>query len=188
MIAHGRGYLFGEKAIAPPKALNRADWGWFTLGDYFDVVIGKSLDANKMEYTGSRPYITRKTTNNGLEGFIDAEEELLNVSYPVITIGNETCTPFVQTFPFFTGTKVNIMIPKFAMSRYVLQFISMCIAQLRDRFSYSFTINSTRLKELKVQLPKSESGIPDWAYMEEYMQGEEQAIRKVTTPYYAEKK
>ena len=188
MIAHGRGYLFGEKAIDPPQALNRADWGWFTLGDYFDVVIGKSLDANKMEYTGSRPYITRKTTNNGLEGFIDAEEELLNIAYPVITIGNETCTPFVQTFPFFTGTKVNIMIPKFAMSRYVLQFVSMCIAQLRDRFSYSFTINSTRLKELRVQLPKSASGTPDWEYMEEYMQGEEQAIRKVTTPYYTEKK
>ena len=36
---------------------------------------------------------------------------MLTDEYPVITIGNETAQAFVQVYPFFTGTKVNILAP-----------------------------------------------------------------------------
>lgn len=96
----------------------------FMIQDLFDVKIGKCIDGNKIDkQNGKNAYITRKENNNGLDGFIDFDENYLNKEFPVITIGNETAQPYVQVYPFFTGTKVNILKPKFNMNKYVLFFI-----------------------------------------------------------------
>lgn len=91
------------------------------------------------------------------------------MSYPVITIGNETAYPFVQSFSFFTGTKVNIMKPKIDCSNRILFFISESIKQQRKKYSYSYTINSTRLKRQMIKLPITLKGLPDYQFMEQYM-------------------
>lgn len=119
--------------------------------------------------SGKYAYITRKESNNGLDGFINNEEPFLNNDFPVITIGNETAEPFVQTFPFFTGTKVNILNPKNKISGYSLSFISICLKKHKIKYSYSFTINSTRLKRQKILLPVDNNGEPDYDYMENYI-------------------
>ena len=118
---------------------------------------------------GKTPYITRKESNNGLDGFIDYDERYINVRYPVVTIGNETAEPFVQTFPFYTGTKVNILMPKLPQSWQTLLFIAQSLKMHKGKYSYAFTINSTRLKKQVIQLPVEESGRPDYAFMERYM-------------------
>ncbi len=91
------------------------------IEDLFEVKIGKCIDGNKVDKSkGNYAYITRKKIDNGLDGFIDYDDEFLNKQYPVITIGNETAKPYVQVFPFYTGTKVNILKPKQCMNKYVL--------------------------------------------------------------------
>ncbi len=44
-------------------------------------------------------------------------------NYPVITIGNETAQPYVQQYPFYTGTKVNVLTPIKDLSEYILFFL-----------------------------------------------------------------
>jgi len=39
----------------------------------------------------------------------------------------------------------------------------------KSKYSYSFTINSTRLKRQKILLPTNEKGEPDYEYMENYI-------------------
>lgn len=129
------------KEIEP---LENKEWKEFFIEDLFDITIGKNIDGNKINKTsGYNPYITRKETNNGLDGFINYDNFYKNMYYPVITIGNETAYPFVQSFSFFTGTKVNIMKPKIDCSNRILFFISESIKQQRKKYSYSYTINST---------------------------------------------
>ena len=136
----------------------------------FDIEIGKSIDGNKVDKeNGHYAYITRKESNNGLDGFIDFDTKYFNKIYPVITIGNETCKPFVQTAPFFTGTKVNIMKPKFNANKYILLFISQSLEMHKVKYSYSYTINSTRLKEQIILLPTKEDGTIYFEYMENYI-------------------
>lgn len=148
---------------------NQKKWGEFFIEDLFFVKIGKSIDGNKInKKSGKIAYITRKENNNGLDGFINNEKSFLNNDFPVITIGNETAEPFVQTYPFFTGTKVNILNPKNKISRYSLFFISSCLKKHKTKYSYSFTINSTRLKRQKILLPVDIKGQPDYEYMENY--------------------
>ncbi len=142
----------------------------FLVSDLFKVMIGKTIDGNKAQRNENGiPYITRKVTRNGFEYMIDGEEEkLYSGKLPVITIGNETSKPFVQEFNFFTGTKVNICIPKLDLNRNHLLYVATMIENATKMFSYSYTINSTRLKNLKILLPIKEEA-PDWDYMNTYI-------------------
>ena len=168
--------------------LTDRNWGRFTIGDLFHIKIGKSIDANKVNRkSGKIAYITRKELNNGLDGFIDYESDFLNNDYPVLTIGNETAEPFVQCYPFFTGTKVNILKPKQELSASVLSFVAVNLKQHKSKYSYSFTINSTRLKKQVILLPVNSDGLPDWQFMEDFIKQKEQKQIADLKDYYADK-
>ena len=159
----------------PP--LNTKRWEKFLIGDLFDIEIGKAVDGNKVDkISGHYAYITRKENTNGLDGFIDYDEKFLNAKFPVITVGNETAQPYVQTFPFFTGTKVNILSPKISLSRFALMFIAQSLRVHKEKYSYSFTINSTRLRKQPILLPVTDDGKPDFDYMETYIAAHEEKI------------
>lgn len=155
--------------------LKNIQWGEFLIQDLFYSKIGRNVDGNKVNKNdGSIAYITRKETDNGLDGFINYEKDYLNNDRPVITIGNETAEPFVQNYPFFTGTKVNILISKQNISKNALLFISRCLKLHKNKYSYSYTINSTRLKKQVILLPINSAGEPDYAFMEQFMCQKEQ--------------
>lgn len=151
------------------KKLCDCKWKAFVVGGLFNIKIGKNLDKIHADMSGDKPYVTRTVSNNGVEGFVSAPDDMMTQEGPVITIGNETAQPFVQVFSFCTGTKVNILKSKVKISRYALLFVSRCLEQHKTRFSYSFTANSTRLKELSIMLPVNSKGDPDYTFMEEYM-------------------
>lgn len=177
-------YLDWGKMMSELKLTDR-EWGKFAIGDLFHIKIGKSIDGNKVDReNGQFAYITRKEQNNGLDGFIDYAQEFLNTDYPVITIGNETAEPFVQCYPFFTGTKVNILKPKKTVSAYVLLFVATSLKQHKSKYSYSFTINSTRLKKQVIMLPENADGEPDWQFMENFMRQIEQNKIQTLLKYY----
>ena len=146
-------------------------WEEFEINKLFNTRIGKSIDGNKIDkMLGDIPYITRKEKDNGLDGFINYDTAFLSDEAPVITIGNETAAPFVQKTKFYTGTKVNILKPKKDLNEYVLFFIATSIRQQKVKYNYSYTINSTRLKQQKILLPiNEETGNPDFDYMEQYI-------------------
>lgn len=162
--------------------LTDREWKEFKIKDLFSIRIGDSLDGNKVDRTGLVAYVTRKESNNGVDGFISNDIERMWSDVPAITIGNETAKPFVQRYPFFTGTKVNILSPKIKCSYYALMFISVSLEQHKSKYSYSYTINSTRLKEQVVLLPVQADGTPDWEFMEAYMKQVEDELLSEVLP------
>lgn len=158
--------------------LTDREWRGFKIGSLFNVRIGRSLDGNKVSRDGQVAYITRRESNNGLDGFIEEDASMLTDEYPVITIGNETAQAFVQVYPFFTGTKVNILAPIDDAARdvYVLQFVSVSLSKHKSKYSYSYTINSTRLREQIILLPIQADSTPDWVFMSTYMKQEEERL------------
>ncbi|MFV0417399.1 MAG: restriction endonuclease subunit S [Dysgonomonas sp.] len=150
--------------------LRNKKWKEFLIEDLFIVSIGKNVDGNKIDKLGGNiAYVTRKENNNGLDGFIDFNENFINSFYPVITIGNETAEPFVQNYLFYTGTKVNILTPKIILSREVLNFICVSLRCHKSKYSYSYTINSARLRRQKILLPVTIKNEPDYDFMEQYI-------------------
>jgi len=180
MIMQGRRYLFeGDYAKGvlgeigckheEPAPLKTKEWHEFLIDALFEIQIGKNIDGNKIDKdSGSAPYVTRKEVSNGVDGFIDEDASLLYSDVPVITIGNETAMPFVQTSPFYTGTKINIMKPRADLPQFALQFIATSLQKHKSKYSFSYSINSTRLKKQRILLPVTPSGEPDYDYMEQY--------------------
>ena len=143
----------------------------------FNIKIGKPVIGNTVDkISGHYAYVTRKESNNGVDGFIDYDENFLNVDFPVITVGAETAMPFVQNFPFFTGVKVNILSPKKSLSRFTLMFIAQSIKMQREKFTYAFALISSRLKKLRIFLPVTDDDTPDYEYMENYVRAVEEEI------------
>ena len=81
-------------------------WEEFKISDLFDIVIGKNVDGNKIDkYSGSMPYITRRESYNGLDGFINYNSIYLNNIYPVITVGKKLQNLLFKYIPFIQGQK-----------------------------------------------------------------------------------
>ena len=85
------------------KKLCDCKWKAFVVGGLFNINIGKNLDKIHADMSGDKPYVTRTVSNNGVEGFVSAPDDMMTQEGPVITIGNETAQPFVQVFSFCTG-------------------------------------------------------------------------------------
>jgi spore coat polysaccharide biosynthesis protein SpsF (cytidylyltransferase family) len=170
-------------------SLDSVKWKEFVLGNLFDIQIGKAINGNKIQGNlGEKPYITRKVTDNGLDNFIDNyPREFLYSDVPVITIGNETAKPFVQVTPFYTGTKVNILKPKEQLEKEKLLFVGMALEKACDRYSYSFTANSTRLKKQIILLPVDANGNPNWRFMGEYVKQKQNIQTEKLINYYEKK-
>ncbi len=174
MIVHGRGYLFDSaKKNSPPlidvPPLENKIWKEFVVGNLFNVKIGKAVIGSAVDKTsGNYAYVTRKESNNGIDGFIDYDENFLNEDFPVITVGAETAAPFIQEFPFFTGIKVNILSPKNKLSKYGLLFIVQSMKMQQRNYNYAFALISSRVKQQKILLPVNDAGEPDFAYMEAF--------------------
>lgn len=159
------------------RELDEVDWENYQISQLFNHKIGKNIDGNKVnKKNGFTPYVTRKETNNGIDGFIlenvEFESKLNLVDESVITIGNETAMPFVQSYNFYTGTKVNILIPKYSSDFYSMQFVKTMLQQHKNKYSYSYTINSKRLKKQIIKLP-IKNNQPDYDFMEQYMKRKE---------------
>lgn len=165
---------FNKHEINDLRSLDEVKWQEKTIDELFTVRIGKNIDGNKVnKMSGDIPYITRKETNNGVDGFLskDLDKKYYNkVENYCITIGNETAEPFVQQYDFYTGTKVNILEPKDKnIDLFAMQFIQVCIKNQMGRFSYSFAATSKRLKSQIISIPVDSKGEPDYVYMSQYM-------------------
>ena len=189
MIAHGRGYLFGfesEKKTSPEiESLESRNWKSFAINTIFKIKPGsESVNGNVIKKkSGKFAYVTRKENTNGIDGFVDYDERFLNRVYPVITVGSETAQPYVQSYPFFRGTNLNILIPKKNLSRFALQFVVQCLLMNKSRFSYFFPLNRSRLEKLKVMLPVNDRGEIDFEFMESFIRQREDRIRREYLSY-----
>mgnify|MGYP002711996446 FL=1 len=171
---------YKKTTIDDLRELKDIEWKNFSIQEIFDTKIGKNVNGNKVnKLSGELPYVTRKETYNGIAGFLNEDKKIISklniINRPVITIGNETAQPYVQNYNFYTGTKVNILTPKEIVNVKALKFIAQSLQQHKEKYSYSFTINSSRLKKQIIKLP-TKDGKPDYKFMEQYMKRKENEI------------
>ena len=76
---------------------------------------------------------------------------------------------------------VTALYPKENMSEEVLKFFSACITAQREKFGHGYPVTEGRLSVFRVMLPANEIGLPDYAFMEQYIkEREQQLIEKYT--------
>ena len=134
---------------------------FFQLDEVFNIKLGKPIHRNTirkysvLKKEGFIPYVTRKTTNNGVEFYVE------RVGVPstkiqkaaCITIGAEGIIPFYQDEEFVTGNKVYLLYSPNLNLQNALYLSTVLKHEIQKRFNYGRGLVRSRLEKLRVFLP-----------------------------------
>lgn len=152
--------------------LNVQKWGEFKIKVLFKVELSKGdIKLDDMD-EGPIPLVSSGENNNGIVGFIDENGDGKAEIFPAnrITVdmfGNA----FYQNEPFYAVShgRVNILNPKFVLTRNIGLFISSVIRQEQYKYSYGRAVYSGVAEEMEIKLPIVSKDVPDWQFMEDYI-------------------
>lgn len=152
----------------PVGPLDVSSWKPFRFDQLFDITRGTGPRKKSLSSDGATPFVTSIDDNNGWTGFTTAEPTHQG---SVITVNRNGSVgeAFYQPQAFASTEDVHVFEPKFEMSQYTALFLTTLIRRERYRFSYGRKWGLARMNESAIRLPVTETGDPDWAFMEGYI-------------------
>ena len=172
MLAKYRAYVeariaeLGEVAEIP--ALDEKEWAHFKVPQIFGLIQrGKRLK-NADHVFGAVPYVSSTANNNGVDDFIEATTGT-RVFGDCISLANSGSvgTAFYEPFNFVASDHVTALKTE-GLSKYCYLFMTAVIERQGSNFNFNREINDARIKNMQIMLPVTDSGEPDYEYMEQY--------------------
>lgn len=172
MLAKYRAYVeeriaeLGEVAEIP--ALDEKEWAHFKMPQIFRLIQrGKRLK-NADHVFGAVPYVSSTANNNGVDDYIEATPGT-RVFGDCISLANSGSvgTAFYEPFDFVASDHVTALKTE-GLSKYCYLFMTAVIEKQGSNFNFNREINDARIKNMQVMLPVTDSGEPDYEYMEQY--------------------
>lgn len=144
----------------------------FRIGDVLNIDSTKGIyhacnvHVEPVQVKGSHPYVVRTSQNNGLRGYIKADERTLNPG-ETISFAQDTAQMFYQKKPYFTGNKVKVMsIKGHAMTENIALFLITCLNKAFSMFGWGQSYDVKILSDVTLSLPITTITVPDWAMLE----------------------
>lgn len=166
------------------NALDTSGWREFKLGDLFDISGSRTTPKNKLEQIGEGkyPYITTQATNNGIAGYYATYTEkghCLTIDSAVLGI----C--FYQEQDFTASDHVEILRPKFFMSKEVAIFFTVLLNKTGSILGYAYNKkrSQTAIKTESIKLPVDSQGNINWHFMEESIKKTKAELEKILQSY-----
>ncbi len=148
------------------------EWKEFKISDYFEVILSAGdLKIDDCD-PGEVPLVSSGASNNGVVGYIDKAGDGKAQIFKANSITVDMfCNAFYQDRDFYAVShgRVNILYPKFNMTPYAGMFVSSIIKKEQYKFSYGRAVYSSEIGRMKIKLPSTDLGDPDWAFMESYI-------------------
>jgi type I restriction enzyme M protein len=177
LIARGRRDLLVDTQRPTASAVSRPDlsqvqWSPFAITEYFAT--SKGLERNMRQLVpGVVPLVSARKFDNGLKSFVDVPLPRQAASH-FISLNNDgqggAGLAFYQPFTCAIDTHVTALRAKTPRSANTLIFVSACISAQRTLFGHERSISASRLSALRMMLPTTASGAPDWQLIETYAQ------------------
>ena len=140
------------------------------LEDLFVISNSKGVNANQVEFGGSYPYVTRTEKNNGIAGYIYADDlDKINPEN-TISFGQDTWTLFYQSEPYFTGNRVKVLKLKdenFKLTEETALYLITAMKKVLIGLTWGTSKNEVNFENRTICLPVTSSGEIDWHYMQE---------------------
>lgn len=156
------------KAVEIP-ALDEKEWHAFHLEEIGTVTSGRDIYAAE-RVKGNTPYITSGGTNNGVGYFVGNINDTLDSGYIALNRNGAVGKAFYHPSKSLMGNDCRKVHLKDAdRNLFVGQFVSLCLSMQSECFSYSRKLGTARAKRMQVMLPVTDSGEPDYEYMEQYV-------------------
>ena len=172
MLAKYRTYVeariaeLGEVAEIP--ALDEKEWREFSLDDIFTVSAGKRLETRN-KVPGTRPFIGATDNNNGVTGFVGNDNSSRDGNVLGVNYNGAPCIAFYHPYEcIFTDDVKRLHLRHYSDNKFVLLFFVSVFAKQRSKYSYGYKFKEQRMLRQKLMLPITDSGEPDYEYMEQY--------------------
>ena len=164
-----------EKSIENLKKANDAKhlidvsgWGEFRIEDIFDVVKGTRLTKADMK-DGTIKFVGSSAMNNGETHRIANNEKLHPANTITVCYNGSVGETFYQDEPFWASDDVNVLYPKFNMTKLMAMFVCPIIKSVGQKYAFIDKWKQEDMKNEIIKLPVTSTGEPDWQYMEDYM-------------------
>ena len=167
-ISLERGPVTSASVVDASFDLDVTDWKEFKLSELFDISGTQTTILSELQSRGSGayPYVTTRAKNNGVDGFYDHATEKGNVLVLDSAVLGY-CS--YQRTDFSASDHVEKLTPRFAMSHYIALFLTTVLNLEHYRYSYGRKASQERLRRSHMRLPATESGRPDWQFMEQFI-------------------
>jgi hypothetical protein len=143
-------------------------WREFKMGELFNIVKGKRLTkANMVE--GETNFIGSSAVNNGITARIGNTEYVHAGGVLTVCYNGSVGETFFQDEEFWASDDVNILDPKKDVSRNAMLFVGAVIRHAGQSYSWANKWTRDVMLTTPITLPATESGDPDWEYMDSYM-------------------
>lgn len=164
--------LTTKNKVGQVPELKVTGWKEFKIKDFFNVELSKGDIKFEDMDAGDIPLVSAGETNNGIVGYIDKSGDGKAEIFP----GNRLtidmfCNAFYQDTPFYAVShgRVNILNPKFELTKNTGLFIATAIKQEQYKYSYGRAVYSNVAADMDIKLPVDSKGNPDWQFMEDYI-------------------
>ena len=156
------------KADDTKHLIDVSGWGEFRIGDIFDVIKGTRLTKADMR-DGVIKFVGSSAMNNGETHRIANNEKLHPANTITVCYNGSVGETFYQDEIFWASDDVNVLYPKFDMTKLMAMFICPIIKSVGQKYAFIDKWKQEDMKNETIPLPITSTGEPDWQYMEDYM-------------------
>lgn len=150
------------------KPIDISGWASFAIGDLFDVVKGTRLTKAAI-LPGDIHFIGSSAMNNGVTAYIGNDDHLHPANTITVCYNGSVGESFYQDEPFWASDDVNVLYPKFGMTRNIALFITPLLREVGRSYSYIDKWKQDTMASDSILLPILSNGSPNWAFIDEFM-------------------
>lgn len=115
---------------------------------------------------GSIRFIGASAGNNGITTYIGNDTHLHPANTITVSYNGSVGETFYQTKPFWASDEVNVLYPKFPLTKEIALFICPIIKSVGKNYQFIDKWKKEDMEADVIKLPSNPSGNPDFAYME----------------------
>ena len=152
-------------------------WREFSIGELFDVQKGTRLTKKDMT-AGTIRFIGASAVNNGITALIGNNTHLHPSNTITVSYNGSIGETFYQTESFWASDDVNVLYPKFPMTKEIALFMLPIIKSVGKNYQFIDKWKKEDMESDVIKLPAMpRSGEPDYEYMENYIKQELAKVR-----------
>ena len=162
---------FSKVNLSAKNKIDIDSWKEFNIGKLFPKIISPKVYHVKdvEEDKNGIPYVVRSKYNNGVKFFVKKTNNLIINPAGVISFGAENATFFYQENEYISGRDMYYIDTR-NLTKNCSLFITSCLQQITEKYSYNYGLFPNLLKKESIKLPADDNGNPDWKYMDNYIE------------------
>lgn len=161
--------------------LGSVKWENFKIAQLFTAEnTGNILARDVEDGSGETPYVTASGVNNGVVGYIDAEN-YKKMKGNCILIGGKTFTITYQALDFVSNDSHNFVLvakEKKVKKNQYLFLVTVIRATYSQKYSWGDAVTKSKMLNEYIKLPAIDKDTPDWEYMGNYIAAKQREVNR----------